>query len=315
MSPTPELACAVLSLGADPRLIGAVRSLQKQSVKMEIVVVNSGGGEPERLLRSAGIEVPVIDRPVRLFPGAVRNLGIDATRAPYVSFLAADCRAERGWAAGRLAAHRRGAAAVSSVHSPANLRTRSEYASLLLVHPGRIASTPPARRRYHGLSYYRGLFELYGRFREDLRAGEDSEFNGRIWDREQVAWAPDVRTTHLYPPSPGDLLRDAYRRGQLRTVAERELGRTGTTAIVVQTFTQIALCRRIAAAAPDPAERRRLRRSWPLLLPGSIVYAAGVLTSGPERRRIAEIARQAGLAGELGRHDRREPEPLPHLAR
>lgn len=60
----------------------------------------------------------MITHPARLLPGAVRNLGIAATSAPYVSFLAADCRAERGWAAGRLAAHRAGAPAVSGIMSP-----------------------------------------------------------------------------------------------------------------------------------------------------------------------------------------------------
>jgi hypothetical protein len=314
MSSGPDLACAVLSLGGDPRLVGAVRSLQEQSVKAEIVVVNSGGGSPEAALHSAGIDVPVVDHPVRLFPGGVRNLGIDATRAPYISFLAADCRAERGWVAGRLAAHRKGAAAVATVMSPLSLRTRSECASLLLVHPGRLAGTPPAYRRLHGLSYERSLFERYGRFREDLRAGEDSDFNSRLWDRERVVWSSDVRTAHHYPTTPWALLCDEYRRGQRRTIVERELRRMGTLGIVTRLFSRLPLRLRIALRTLDPVQRRKLLRSWPLLLPGAIVYAAGVLSAGPELRRTAEIARSASLTRAPDGRGAAEPQPLADLA-
>jgi glycosyltransferase involved in cell wall biosynthesis len=282
VSAAPELACAVLCLGGDRRVVDAIRSLRKQSVPIELVVVNSGGGEPAAALRAAGIEVRLINHPERLFPGGARNLGICATTAPYLSFLAADCRAEPGWAEGRLRAHRAGAAAVATVMTAVSLETRSACASLLLAYGRRLTSTPPRRRRFYGLSYDRALFDRYGRFREDLRSGEDSEFNARFSGEARVAWVPEVRTAHICPTGPRALIHDQFRRGRLRATAERELGGPGRTAIAGRYLRQLAFRLRLARDTTDPPVRRALLRAWPLLLPGCLAYAAGALTSPRE---------------------------------
>jgi hypothetical protein len=274
---TPKLACAVLSLGGDARLVGAVRSLLDQSVPVEIVVVNSGGGDPARLLAAAQLEVPLFDHRGRLYPGGVRNLAIEATRAPYVAFLAADCRAAPGWAAGRLAAHRARAAAVASVMAVEESAGRCEYASLLLAYGRRLASTPPRWRVHYSLSYDRRLFERYGTFREDLRAGEDTEFNQRFAPHEKVVWAPQVRTLHVFPDTPERLLRDQFRRGQLRARAARERGRAAPARIALQSLTSLWRRLMTATRASDRVQRRRLVGAWPLLLPGALAYAAGAL--------------------------------------
>ena len=88
--PLPDLAVVVLSVGAPAELHTAVESLQRQSVPLEIVVINSGGGEPRDVLPDSGRGVNIISVPERLWPGAARNLGIRSTRAPYVAFLASD---------------------------------------------------------------------------------------------------------------------------------------------------------------------------------------------------------------------------------
>ena len=107
-STVPDLAGVVIALGAPASAVDAVRSLLEQDPPVEVVVVNSGGGDMAARLREAGLDVPVVEREERLFAGAVRNLGIAATRAPYVGFLAADCRAAPGWSRHRLRAHRAG---------------------------------------------------------------------------------------------------------------------------------------------------------------------------------------------------------------
>ena len=81
----PDLACVVLGLGNPPELPDAVRSLLSQSEPIEVVVVNSAGGGAAAALAAAGLDVPVIERAERLLPGAVRNLGIAATRARLAS--------------------------------------------------------------------------------------------------------------------------------------------------------------------------------------------------------------------------------------
>ena len=198
-----ELACGVLSLRAERGLLPAVRSLLEQDEPLEIVVVNSGGGGARRKLIAAGIDVQVIEVPERLLPGAVRNLAIEATRAPYVSFLAADCVALPGWVAGRLREHRRGAVAVAGTMANAHPRSLSARAAYLLLHNRRMPETPPHMRLLYSLSYQRAVFERHGRFREDLLAGEDSEFNARLEPGAEIAWAPDVARGAPEPAQPG----------------------------------------------------------------------------------------------------------------
>ena len=108
-----ELAVVVLAVGEMPGLAEALASLYAQDEPLEIVVVHSAThltSDPGRLPQEAQ-RIHSVD----LLPtGAARNRGIAATRAPWVAFLAGDSRALPGWARGRLAAHRSGAAAVAA---------------------------------------------------------------------------------------------------------------------------------------------------------------------------------------------------------
>jgi glycosyltransferase involved in cell wall biosynthesis len=273
---TPELACVVLSLRDQPGLAAAVRSLLHQSEPAEIVVVNSGGGEPRATLSTAGIEVPVVEWPERLLPGGARNLGVEATRAPYVAFLAADCLAEPGWIAGRLRAHRAGAEAVAHVMADAPPRTRSTCAAHLLLYNRQLPDTPPERRHFYGLSYSRGLLERLGPFREDMLAGEDTELNRRV--DSPIAVTPDVRTAHRNPMRPASFLADQLDRGRRRADAERALhGRDVSSRLAWESLLNAAGAFREATRATDPAERLRLLSAWPLLFPGAAAFAAGAL--------------------------------------
>jgi glycosyltransferase involved in cell wall biosynthesis len=167
----------VIALGAPDETVDAVKSLLEQQPHVEIVVVNSGGGGMAALLARHGIDVPVIEHEHRLYAGAARNIGIKATRAPYVAFLASDCRATDGWARKRLAAHRTGIAAVGSAMENREPDNPIAWAAHLALWSRRM---PGARRGLpYGASYDRRLFEQHGYFREDLRVGEDAEFNRR----------------------------------------------------------------------------------------------------------------------------------------
>jgi glycosyltransferase involved in cell wall biosynthesis len=87
----PRIAVVVLSVGAPPELKTAVASLLRQSIPLEIVVVNSGGGDVLARLPRGSKAVKVLSFSDVLWPGAARNRGIAATRAPWIAFLAADC--------------------------------------------------------------------------------------------------------------------------------------------------------------------------------------------------------------------------------
>jgi glycosyltransferase involved in cell wall biosynthesis len=270
----PELAVVVISLGNEPGLVDAVRTLLSQRPRPEIVVVNTGGGDPGATLAEAGIELPLIDRPEPLHPGGARNLGLRATRAPFVGFLAADCRAEPGWVAERLRRHRAGAGAVASVMTDATAKSPSSIATHLLLHARRLTSTPAERRLHYGLSYDRSLLERLGPFREDLRQGEDSELNRRLPSEVTVEWAPGVRTAHANPRGPWQLIRDQYARGaRSRIYRHLELSELLRIALYNRPLDAI----QIGLRGRTSAQRRRILRAAPLLIPATVAYTLGLL--------------------------------------
>ena len=91
-----DLAVVVLAMGAPAELETAVASLCAQSVVPEIVVVNSRGGDARARLAAFADRVRIIDLEDRLYPGAARNIGIDASAGRFVAFLASDCAATPG---------------------------------------------------------------------------------------------------------------------------------------------------------------------------------------------------------------------------
>lgn len=275
-----RLACAVLSLGAQPGLVDAVRSLIEQEPRPELVVVNSGGGDTAAALARAGLEVPLVDEPGRLFAGGARNRGIEATSARYVAFLAADSKAQPGWVAGRLRAHEDGADAVACVLTSPPDASRSASAAHLLQNWRRLATTPPSERLMFGLSYDRALFDRFGLFSEDLRVGEDSEFNRRIRESATIAWAPDVRTQHPGASRPREFLADQRRRGRRRAEARRRLyGPESATKLVIDSVMNPAMALLHARQTADPSERKALLRGWPMLVPGSLAYLVGGISA------------------------------------
>jgi glycosyltransferase involved in cell wall biosynthesis len=281
---TAELACAVLSYRDEPFLIEAVRSVQDQSVPVEVVVVNSGGGDPARRLAAAGLSLPVYSFPERRYPGAVRNVGIDQTRAPYLAFLAADCLARPGWAAARLREHRAGAAAVASPPTNAYPESSTAWASLLLLHNRRLAVTRPRDRLLYSLSYDRSLFTRFGRFREDLRAGEDTEFNARFRQHAATVLAADAVTAHRYPTDLPAMLRDAFRRGSLQARMQGAIEGRGARRLRVALRAGRSVLRSLVVSGRSArAERQQLIRAWPLVVAGGVAYGMGALAASDGR--------------------------------
>lgn len=265
-----------MSYRDQPELVEAVRSLLEQSEPVEIVVVNSGGGDPARRLREAGMAVPVINRAERLYPGAARNLGIAATNAAYVGFLAADCAAARGWAAARLRRHRAGADAVSGALANAFPNSRSACAQHLLLHHRRMPGALERERLLYSLSYDRALFDRFGRFREDLRQCEDTDLNSRLSGSCTVVWESHAVATHRYPARPAGLLQDQFHRGR-RHAAASQLGLEGWRGRRGVWIAVLRLCEAVAHALrmDDTDGRRTLRRAAPLLVPALIAYGFG----------------------------------------
>jgi glycosyltransferase involved in cell wall biosynthesis len=271
------LACVVLSVGNPPELTGAVQSLLDQQHPVELVVVNSGGGDATSSLARFE-QVRVIDRPDLLLPGAARNLGLAATSAPYIAFLAADCIAEAGWVRARLTAHELGAPAVASaVTNPyrRNLIAWTMYVSLFST---RMPGTPSDQALLYGASYERGLFERFGLFREDMRGGEDTEFHQRLAPEITLRWAPEVRTAHRHPRTPWALLSDHFRRGRRTAAAWDQLDTYGELTVAKNVVRRAPTSARTAWRAAAAGERRWVVGAAALLVWPTAAYALGALS-------------------------------------
>ncbi len=212
-----ELAVIVMGIEGDPRVMDGVASLLVQDVPIEIAVVNTGAPSLRPRLIPYLDRIVLVEADVVRRPGGTRNLGVEATTAPIVAFLAADCIASPGWAAKRLMAHKQGHRAVATALRPAPDVSGSipaaSWASYALLHFRRAPEYPPDHVARYGASYERVLFEKHGLFRKDLRIGEDTDFNRRVARSTALAWAPEVVTLHHYPKSIGQGLRDAFDRG------------------------------------------------------------------------------------------------------
>lgn len=264
MPPPVRLACVVIAHGPAASLDAAIASVRDDEV--ELVVVHSGGpapGVPEG--------VPLVHSEQLLMPGAARNRGVAATEAPFVGFLAADCRALPGWAQGRIREHDFGADAVADVlESPAAPTPRAAW---LMQHRRRTARTPDAQRLPLGLSYRRELLLAAGPFDEHIRQGEDSALNSRLLDLgARVAYPTDVRIAHAYPDTARGVLRDARARGARRVAAERAIGGAGRPRVLREALHVIG----------DAPRLERDPRVLALTAVAAGAYAAGVL--GPRPR-------------------------------
>lgn len=285
------MSVVVMGYQNEATAVAAVASLHEQaaSERVEIVFVTSGGDTSAALVRAHAADVVVIDSPTRWFPGAARNAGVGATTGPVVAFLEADCVAEPGWLAARLAAHRAGHPVVASAMTCTGPSRPWSWAGHYTVFRARLPGQDAGPVAYpdpaaHGLSFERTVLDLVGPFDETLRIGEDTEAARPLRDLGIEIWfEPRARTGHRGPRSSRTLLADSYRRG-----------------------------RRSAAHARVAGQRVSALRAVVLFLPRWLREARGVLVSAWRRGRgerwrivvsspwivFATAARRAGMTAE-----------------
>ena len=192
---------------------------------------------------------------------------VDADLEPLPDFL---LELVRPFADGRVAA-------AASVPTNAYPESSIAWASLLLLHNRRLAVTRPSQRLLYSLSYDRSLFDRFGRFREDLRAGEDTEFNARFQEHAHTVLAPDAVTAHRYPTELGTMLRDAFRRGRLQAKMQGAIEGRGPQNVRVALGGPRTVLRALVVSGRSPRpERCTLLRAWPLVVAGAGAYTAGV---------------------------------------
>lgn len=300
-----DIAVVVIGFRSQPGLLQAVESLLRQCVKVEIVVVNSGGGDVRALLSRQADVLRIIDIEQPLYVGAARNVGIDATAARYVAFLAGDCTARPGWIEERLAAHRKGARAVASAMVAAGDDDLSLAAHIALF-GARSPQVPAAQALRYGASYDRQVFREFGYFDPALRVGEDTDFAKRLGRSVHPAWNPRVQTEHAGPTSLWRFVLEMYGRGG-RAAKGRSAGieRLGPAAQIREVLAEarrrngIADTIALQVLKVDPRRLAGLRRR---LRPATLAYGIGLAMGRREMRAahrdkcVVAPGRRAGTA-------------------
>lgn len=281
-----SIAVVVLSLHAPDELPDAVASLLSQDVLPEVVVVNSGGGNARGLLARRGLTVPVVEYQEILFAGAARNVGVSATQAPIVAFLASDCLAEPDWTAVRIARHRAGHTAVASAMVNSHPHNLFACAAHISNFAPRLPGLPDRDAICYGASYHRSLFERYGCFREDLRTGEDTEFHKRLTPRDKPIWAPEIRTVHRNPTTFPALMADQFRRGRHAAKAYSKIGGPSVGTVVVNGYrARVIRAHQIARRCLNGQERFLATAALGILPVSASAYVCGALVFAMRQRR------------------------------
>lgn len=278
----PDLAVVVLAVGAPDEVADALASLDQQTVPLEIVLVNSGGGDLKSIANPVGPKLRVVSKPEILWPGAARNLGIENSKARWVAFLASDHIARNDWAERRLEMHRAGHRSVASAVINSNPRSLVAWAHHLAILVRRLPGVPPEEAHLYGVSYDRQLFDQFGVFRPDLRIGEDTEFNQRLGPDDQPVWAPSVQVSHRNATRISTLLQDQFRRGRRYGFHWRTKGKARIWTRVYNRFVGIVTLSYVSVKGID---RLFVVACWPILLFAVTAYEFGVRAGIRDKQR------------------------------
>lgn len=215
----PAISVVVLSYNARERIDLPLASLREQTLDepYEVIVVDSGEDDCAAHVAATYPEARLVRSPHRLSAGAARNRGADAARAPYVAFLADDCRVAPDWLELRLERHREGFEAVGGAVTNGTRRhpvgSAGYYLEYTAVMPSaRILAEQPIP---HALSYSRALIDRLGGFAEDTVTGEDTLFNQRcVAARVEIVTDPRIRLAHRNLTGFGAYLRHQHAHGR-----------------------------------------------------------------------------------------------------
>jgi glycosyltransferase involved in cell wall biosynthesis len=216
----PEIAVVVASHDRPLRLRWLLEALSEQTLdrdRFEVVVAHdSTGPETEALLEQhqlarQGTLRHLRHAPGSSLPGANRNAGWRAARAPIVAFTDDDCRPPRDWLENALkAANAHPGAIVQGATHPDPDERRLLYAP---VHHKQNIDPPTAWAQTCNIVYPRALLERLGGFDEARMVGEDAALAAAAReDGVDYVAAPDVLTYHAVVPVPLPRYLRALRR-------------------------------------------------------------------------------------------------------
>jgi len=262
--------------------------VQWEPPPFEVVVVDSSPDDStERIARpftravGGRLDLRVIRRRERTYPGTARNLGVQNARASRLLFLDADCVAHPDLLARAVIALDAGAAVAGAAISLPEHPTVSGRIRHLLEFKESLPGVPP-RRTWQipsaCMAFDRATFERHGGF-PDTRASEDWLLNWTVWQSgETMVFDPRMRVRHRTPSGWSPLVRYARLLGFASGRARREGGLPGQWVVrhpwlsVVlppgRTLRALWWCARYARA-----QFVFLLFAWPAYLAVSVVWA------------------------------------------
>lgn len=277
----PELTIVVPTRDRPQSLELCLVALERQTgiPAYEIVVVDDGSVEAERIAGIAGSHLARLVRTDGLGPAAARNTGTRTARGRIVCFTDDDCRPDPGWAAQLLRALERGNDAAGGRVIAGRSDDRYTRATQVIIE--HLQRTGPSRQLVtfapsNNLAVSRSLM-LRLPFDETfpLASGEDRDWCGRLLaGGGSIAFARDAVVRHFPPTGARAFWRQHVRYGRgARRLANRRWPRSGVQApsfylgLVRAGFSRGIWCgalvaaAQVAAAIGFAAETHTLRRA------------------------------------------------------
>lgn len=292
---SPEFAVVIPARDARDTVLECVASVLQAAARVggvPVLVVDNGStdGTPDQLRTRFGNLVTVLERP-GLTVGALRNVGVAASRSDVCCFVDADCVVAEDWfgqVRRVLAEH--GADAVGCYYALPAHPTALERAWDRLHFPA--GDGPVGMINAGNFAVRRAVLEAAGGFSEALPTGEDAELCQRLADQGAVLWQDrTIVARHLgNPRTAGAFLRKEYWHalGAFGTVRPGRLDRpfVMTLAFVVTTLGGVALAVMgtspgtglaglallVAAPLATVIYRGAMVRRWPPLSLGVLLY-------------------------------------------
>ena len=312
----PDIAVVIASHDRPLRLRWLLNALEEQTLdrdRWEVVVAHdSADPATPRLLETHPLAAAGLLRHETLLPGSAppganRNAGWRAARAPLVAFTDDDCRPPPTWLAAALDAARR---SPDAVVQGATRPDPDELELLRAPHRHTQHIDPPvAYAQACNILYPRRVLEDLGGFDESLLTGEDTELAARA-RRAGVPYlgAPEVLTYHAVQPlSLARALRSASRWEDLAAVVKRhpELRRHFPLRIFWKRSHACALLALAGALQPRRPLATLLALPWALSLsPGYGPTVRGRIRAVSELpgRALIDLAEVTALARGSLRH-------------
>lgn len=228
-APEPSVSVVVPTRERPARLLRLLQALREQDLdpgRFEVLVVVDGGspstvGVLAEEAACAGPRLRVIERAVAGGPGAARNSGWRAARAPLVAFTDDDCRPAPGWLAAGLAA----AAPDTIVQGPTRPDPSERSQDGLFARTVEVDTLGPQFETCN-IFYPRRMLEALGGFDERYGltpGGEDTDLAWRaIESGSATVFAPEALVFHAVERlGPRGMLRVAGRwSAAIRVFAE-----------------------------------------------------------------------------------------------